>query len=133
MKSVLLVIAVVLATVTPAEAPAQERWSVTPGALKKMAKELFPERQARVTGTFTFAADNVSGIESNKLGGACLVADLTAQGIGRGRCETDDDCNTPLGVESAGQSQQPQAGPRLPSRLLLEISRAAKRPQDLLG
>lgn len=99
MRNAFLVVAVAIACASPPQASAQEKWSVWPGEVKKLDKLQYVDRKARVTGTFSFEADNALGIESNKLGGACLVADLTAQDIGKKQCAKDADCNPVVRVQ----------------------------------
>lgn len=99
MRNATLLVAIVVACAISWQVGAQEKWSVIPGAVSKLDKRQFPDNKPRVTGTFSFEADNAQGIASNRLGGACLVADLTAQNIGKKRCNTDLDCKPVLGVD----------------------------------
>jgi hypothetical protein len=98
MKNALLISAIALASVVAPQVAAQEKWSANPGAVTRLGPEWHLDGRARVRGTFEFVSDPANGIESNGFGGACLVADLTPQGIGKQRCSTDLDCNPVVSV-----------------------------------
>lgn len=63
---------------------ARDGWTLTAGRVVAAAT---PDL---ITATVTFA--KVSGTATTRGGGACLVADLVARGIGAATCVTDDDC-----------------------------------------
>jgi hypothetical protein len=107
MGKALLVVLLAVGCTLSGHVAAQQKWSVKPGAVTKVDKRLYRDREARVTGTFVFEADS-NGIESNRYGGACLVADLTAQGIGKKVCSSDLDCHPVVKVERRpGQPEVP--------------------------
>jgi hypothetical protein len=67
--------------------------TIVPGNVVRVDPKLTRSSNPQLTGSFRFIEDAASGIESNLAGGACLIADLTGQGIGEKHCRTDDDCN----------------------------------------
>jgi hypothetical protein len=77
---------------------AQEKWTIRPSEVGISRHSLLPTDF--VTGSFTFARDDANGVASTKMGGACLIADLTGQGIGRKQCTNDDQCNPYTGGRS---------------------------------
>jgi hypothetical protein len=68
--------------------------AAAPVRAQKLEIRPYPVKQAAgdVTGTFKVSR-SAGGIESIGSGGACLVADLRASGIGGQACATDNDCS----------------------------------------
>ena len=68
--------------------------AAAPVRAQKLEIRPYPVKQAAddVTGTFKVSR-SADGIESIGSGGACLVADLRASGIGGQACATDNDCS----------------------------------------
>ena len=91
MKRLLLVVALV-SCIAPVSF-AQEKWRNKAGDIV-VGNEIEASRRvgvaSPVSGSFTLVRDDVSGIESNKRGGACLIVDIVPQA-----CKQDSDCATP--------------------------------------
>lgn len=75
-----------------------DRWAIEPGPVHYA--------DGLISGTYTLVRD-INGIASDRLGGACLVADLSRQ-RGPEACETDRDCNPVAAVQRGpGNVQAP--------------------------
>ena len=77
-------------TGSAAESAVLDGWTVTAGKVATLNSTTKPKHK-RVKGSFEF--DSSLATPGTRLGGACLIADLTEQGVGLKSCQTDDQCN----------------------------------------
>jgi hypothetical protein len=73
-----------------AESAPLDGWIVTAGSIDT-AKSTTKPKKNRVKGSFNFKSSLPQ--PGTRLGGACLIADLTDQGVGLKSCQTDQQCN----------------------------------------
>jgi hypothetical protein len=65
-------------------------WTVTAGKVETVKSASTPKHN-RVKGSYTFKSDLPQ--PGTRMGGACLIADLTDQGVGLKSCQSDQQCN----------------------------------------
>jgi len=72
------------------ESAALDGWTVTAGKVE-VVKSTGTPKHNRVKGGYTFKS--TLSEPGTRLGGACLIADLTDEGVGLKSCESDQQCN----------------------------------------
>jgi hypothetical protein len=106
-----------------AESAVLDGWTVTAGSIETVKSTTVPKSK-RVKGSFEFKSTLPES--GSRLGGACLIADLTDQGVGLKSCQSDEQCNT---AYQAAPNSKLGSGPSGPSLYCLGKSEkdSAKR------
>jgi hypothetical protein len=77
---------------------ADEKWRIEAGQV-----ELSAGKSPWVRGSFYVHAPTGTPPDATpRAGGACLVTDLVAEGVGLDTCKTNADCNSPRAIDKAG-------------------------------